>query len=156
MKNNMTVWVVIVLLVMGGLVYITINGKKEGGEISNKNMNQVLQLEGVKATILQEGAGEQAVAGNTVSMNYTGTFIDGTAFDSNIDPAFGHPQPFVFTLGSGQVIKGWDIGVVGMKVGEKRKLEIDSAYAYGEQGAGGVIPPNANLVFEVELVSINQ
>ncbi len=155
MKSKMIIWVVIVLLVMGGLVFITINGQGSSSQTNNTNMNKVLELEGVKATILQEGTGVEAVAGNMVSMNYTGTFTDGTAFDSNIDPAFGHPQPFVFTLGSGQVIKGWDIGVSGMKVGEKRKLEIESAYAYGERGAGGVIPPNANLVFEVELVSIN-
>lgn len=155
MKNNMIIWFVVVLIVLVGLVYITIKGKVDVEQVNNTNMNKILELEGVKATILQEGAGVQAVAGNTVSMNYTGSFLDGTVFDSNVDPKFEHVQPFVFTLGASQVIKGWDIGVDGMKVGEKRKLEINSAYAYGERGAGGVIPPNTDLVFEVELLSIN-
>ncbi len=153
----MTVWVLIVVLVIGGLVYLTINNKNSQPEEgnTNTNMNTVLQLEGVKATVLQEGSGAEAIAGNTVSMNYTGSFLDGTVFDSNVDPKFEHVQPFIFTLGAGQVIKGWDIGITGMKAGEKRRLEIESDYAYGEQGAGGVIPPNTKLIFEVELLSIN-
>ena len=151
-NNNMTLWVLIVVLVLGGLVYLTINNKKDIKD--ETNTNQVLELEGVKATILSEGSGKPAVIGNTVSMNYTGAFVDGTVFDSNIDPKFDHLQPYAFTIGSEQVIKGWDIGIAGMKVGEKRKLEIESAYAYGEQGRG-IIPPNTKLIFEVELLSIN-
>ena len=87
-------------------------------------------------------------------MNYTGKLSDGTVFDSNVDPKFNHVEPFTFNLSAGQVIKGWDTGIVGMKVGEKRVLEIEPAYAYGEQGIGP-IPPNATLIFEVELLAIN-
>ncbi len=162
----MVLSVVIVVAVVAVLVFITINKKKSSEpstqqvgqeQQQNNNMATTQQLEGVKVTILKEGTGDAAKAGDTVAMNYTGTLANGTAFDSNIDPAFKHVQPFVFTLGAGQVIKGWDVGVAGMKTGEQRKLEIDSASAYGAAGAaGGVIPPNANLTFIVELVAIKK
>jgi FKBP-type peptidyl-prolyl cis-trans isomerase len=97
------------------------------------------------------GKGVAAKAGDKVTVNYTGWLTDGTKFDSSIGKA-----PFPFTLGAGQVIPGWDQGVAGMKVGGKRKLTIPPDLAYGSQGAGGVIPPNATLVFEVELLSINK
>ena len=84
------------------------------------------------------------------------TIEDGTIFDSNVDPKFNHVQPFVFTIGAGQVIRGWDVGIAGMKVGEGRILEINPDYAYGEAGAGGVIPPNATISFEVELLQIEK
>ena len=100
------------------------------------------------------GTGPAAVAGDAVTVNYTGTFQDGTTFDSNLDPKFGHVQPLPFTLGAGQVIPGWDQGVTGMKVGGKRHLVIPSALAYGPAGYGP-IPPNATLIFDVELLSIN-
>ena len=92
--------------------------------------------------------------GDVVSMNYTGTLEDGTVFDSNVDPKFGHVIPFEFTLGAGEVIPGWDKGIVGMKIGDKKSLVIPPEDAYGATGAGGVIPPNATLVFEVELLGI--
>jgi peptidylprolyl isomerase/FKBP-type peptidyl-prolyl cis-trans isomerase FkpA len=97
------------------------------------------------------GTGDQAVTGKSVTVHYTGWLTDGTKFDSSKD----HGQPFTFQLGGGQVIKGWDQGVVGMKVGGVRKLTIPSSLAYGANGAGGVIPPNATLVFEVELLAVN-
>jgi FKBP-type peptidyl-prolyl cis-trans isomerase FkpA len=150
-KKNIIIWVLVILVVIGGLVFII--SKNKTGE--NK-MENVQQVEGVKIEILQEGSGEAAKAGDNVSMNYTGMLTDGTVFDSNTDPKFNHVQPFIFTLGAGQVIKGWDMGVEGMKVGEKRKLEIESQYAYGEGGVGSIIPPNATLVFEVELVEIKK
>jgi FKBP-type peptidyl-prolyl cis-trans isomerase len=93
-------------------------------------------------------------------MNYTGMLADGTVFDSNIDKKFGHVQPFVFTIGAGQVIPGWDQGVAGMKVGEQRKLEIPPELAYGANGITDpstktvIIPPNATLTFTVELLGI--
>ncbi len=96
------------------------------------------------------GTGAEATAGKKVSVHYTGWLTDGTKFDSSKDRG----QPFPFTLGAGQVIPGWDKGVAGMKVGGKRKLTIPSQLAYGERGAGGVIPPNATLVFEVELLKV--
>ena len=100
--------------------------------------------------------GTVAKTGDTVAMNYTGRLADGTVFDSNVDPKFNHVQPFVFTLGAGQVIPGWDKGIVGMKVGEKKTLVILPADAYGTTGAGGVIPPNATLTFDVELLGIKK
>ena len=101
-------------------------------------------------------SGEVAKTGDTVSMNYTGRLEDGTIFDSNVDPKFQHVEPFVFTLGAGQVIPGWDKGIVGMKVGEKKTLVIPPEDAYGAAGAGGVIPPNATLIFDVELLAIKK
>jgi peptidylprolyl isomerase len=98
------------------------------------------------------GTGASPVMGNKVTMNYTGRFTDGTAFDSNVDPKFGHVQPFEFNIGTGQVIKGWDEGIMSMKEGGKRQLIIPGSLAYGERGYPGVIPPNATLIFDVELV----
>jgi FKBP-type peptidyl-prolyl cis-trans isomerase len=96
------------------------------------------------------GTGAEAKSGDTVTVHYTGWLTDGTKFDSSVDAG----QPLQFPLGQGYVIQGWDEGVAGMKVGGKRKLIIPPDMGYGAQGAGGVIPPNATLVFEVELVSI--
>lgn len=96
------------------------------------------------------GTGQEAKAGDTISVNYLGNLEDGTKFDSSYDRG----QAFTFTLGVGQVIQGWDQGVQGMKVGGKRKLIIPAKMAYGERGAGDVIPPGATLVFEVELVAV--
>jgi len=97
------------------------------------------------------GAGDEAVAGREVTVHYTGWLLDGGAkFDSSKDRS----QPFTFALGAGHVIKGWDEGVQGMKVGGTRKLTIPPQLGYGARGAGGVIPPNATLVFEVELLSV--
>ena len=99
---------------------------------------------------LEVGTGDEARAGREVTVHYTGWLTDGTKFDSSVDRA----QPFSFPLGAGHVIKGWDEGVSGMKVGGKRKLTIPAALGYGARGAGGVIPPNATLVFEVELLRV--
>lgn len=96
------------------------------------------------------GDGAEAVAGKTVTVNYVGTLTNGTKFDSSYD----RNQPFSFTLGAGQVIKGWDQGVAGMKVGGKRKLVIPPDLGYGAQGAGDKIPPNSTLVFEIELLDV--
>jgi FKBP-type peptidyl-prolyl cis-trans isomerase len=96
------------------------------------------------------GNGAAAAAGQKVTVHYTGWLTNGAKFDSSKD----RQDPFVFDLGRGQVIKGWDDGVQGMKVGGKRKLTIPPGMAYGSRGAGGVIPPNATLVFEVELLGV--
>lgn len=97
------------------------------------------------------GTGATAVAGKSVRVHYTGWLTNGTKFDSSVD----RNEPFVFSLGAGQVIKGWDEGVAGMKVGGKRQLRIPPALGYGARGAGGVIPPNATLIFDVELLQVN-
>jgi len=96
------------------------------------------------------GVGAAAAAGQKVTVHYTGWLTNGTKFDSSKD----RNDPFVFPLGGGRVIKGWDEGVQGMKVGGKRKLTIPPALGYGSRGAGSVIPPNATLVFEVELLGV--
>ena len=107
-------------------------------------MSDKLQVEEITV-----GNGKEAHAKDRVTVHYTGWLTDGKKFDSSVDRG----QPFSFTLGTGQVIQGWDQGVAGMKVGGKRKLTIPANLGYGAHGAGGVIPPNATLVFEVELIS---
>ena len=99
---------------------------------------------------LTVGSGNTATAGQKVSVHYTGWLTNGTKFDSSKDRG----EPFMFPLGKGHVIRGWDEGVAGMKVGGKRKLTIPPTLGYGARGAGGVIPPNATLVFEVELLDV--
>lgn len=94
-----------------------------------------------------------AKAGDILIVNYTGRLVDGTVFDSNVDPKFGHVEPFKFILGAGYVIKGWDDGLVGMKVGEKKTLTIPPELGYGDQSIG-TIPANSTLVFDIELLSI--
>ncbi len=105
---------------------------------------------GLDIEVLNEGAGAVAAKGHRVSVHYTGWLTDGTKFDSSVDRG----QPFQFELGRGQVIRGWDEGVVGMKIGEKRKLTIPSDMAYGDRGFSNVIPPGSTLVFEVELLEL--
>lgn len=113
----------------------------------NTKMDKVTELQIVDEKV---GNGEEATVGKTVTVNYVGTLIDGTKFDSSYD----RNQPFSFTLGVGQVIEGWDKGVLGMKVGGKRKLTIPSSLGYGDSGIPGVIPGGATLVFEVELLKV--
>lgn len=103
---------------------------------------------GLHYVVLAEGDGAEAAAGQSATVHYTGWLPNGTKFDSSRD----RDQPFTFALGAGQVIPGWDEGVAGMKIGEQRKLVIPPALGYGTAGAGGVIPPNATLVFDVELL----
>jgi FKBP-type peptidyl-prolyl cis-trans isomerase len=105
---------------------------------------------GLKYEDVKQGTGEEAKTGKTVSVHYTGWLTDGKKFDSSKDRG----QPFEFPLGGGRVIKGWDEGVQGMKVGGVRKLTIPASLGYGSRGAGGVIPPDATLVFEVELLGV--
>lgn len=106
---------------------------------------------GLQIEKITEGTGASPKTGDRVTVHYTGWLTNGTKFDSSVDRG----QPFVFTLGVGQVIKGWDQGVAQMKVGDKVKLTLPPELGYGPRGAGGVIPPNATLVFEVELLKIN-
>jgi FKBP-type peptidyl-prolyl cis-trans isomerase FkpA len=114
-------------------------------------MTEKITDSGLKYEDTVEGEGALAEAGQTVSVHYTGWLTDGTKFDSSKD----RNQPFQFPLGGGRVIRGWDEGVQGMQIGGTRKLTIPPQLGYGAAGAGGVIPPNATLVFEVELLSID-
>lgn len=104
---------------------------------------------GVEYWDITPGTGATAVSGNKVTVNYTGWLTNGKQFDSSVGKA-----PFKFKLGAGEVIKGWDDGVAGMKVGGKRQLRIPPNLAYGSRGAAGVIPPNATLIFDVELLDV--
>ena len=119
-----------------------------GGPMSAEKA-QIL-ASGLRVTDIEVGSGPEAVAGQTVVVHYRGTLENGKQFDASYDRG----KPFTFPLGRGQVIKGWDEGVQGMKVGGKRKLVIPPELGYGTRGAGGVIPPNATLIFEVELLDI--
>lgn len=113
-------------------------------------MTKITTDSGLEYEDVHVGEGAEAVAGQTVTVHYTGWLTDGRKFDSSKD----RNDPFAFVLGGGMVIRGWDEGVQGMKVGGKRMLTIPAELGYGARGAGGVIPPNATLVFEVELLDV--
>lgn len=131
-----------ILVVMAVLMLIpTISLAKE---------KKVTKPDGLVIEELKVGTGPVAKAGQTVTVNYTGWLTNGQKFDSSVD----RNEPFTFHLGAGEVIKGWDEGVQGMKVGGKRKLTMPPSLGYGARGAGGVIPPNATLIFEVELLGV--
>jgi FKBP-type peptidyl-prolyl cis-trans isomerase len=123
-----------------------------GGEETNPMDEQIVQTAtGLGYVDLVEGKGAKAAAGDSVTVHYTGWLKDGSKFDSSVDRG----QPFAFALGRGRVIKGWDEGVATMKVGGRRRLIVPAHLGYGNQGAAGVIPPGATLVFEVELLGID-
>jgi FKBP-type peptidyl-prolyl cis-trans isomerase len=118
---------------------------------SGKNKGKTMDTTELKIEDLQVGTGAEAKTGDNVSVHYRGTLTNGKQFDASYD----RNEPFQFRLGAGNVIKGWDQGVAGMKVGGKRRLTIPPALGYGATGAGGVIPPNATLMFDVELLKVN-
>jgi FKBP-type peptidyl-prolyl cis-trans isomerase len=143
-KNIFFILIFILLLFLAGS--LVFQNLQPGGEAA-ENM-QDLQTE-----IITEGSGSGAVSGNQVTVDYTGWLEDGTKFDSSLDRG----TPLVFTLGEGKVIEGWDRGLLGMKVGETRRITIPPELAYGEAGTpGGPIPPNATLVFEIEMLDIQK
>ena len=140
-----------IVAIAGAVLFMSANND------TNKNMdtntsgnNSVTELKMEDEVV---GTGDVAVAGANVTVHYMGTLTDGTMFDASRNHG---NEGFTFKLGAGQVIKGWDMGVAGMKVGGKRKLTIPASLGYGAQGAGGVIPPNATLIFEVELLKVSR
>ena len=147
-------WIIILVIVIAVILIAGYFLFKKAPIINQNTMEN--NTEGLKIETFAEGSGEGAKSGDTVTVNYTGMLTDGTAFDSNVDPKFKHVQPFALTLGENRVIQGWELGLLGMKVGEKRKLTVSPELGYGSTGAGGgLIPPNATLIFEVELLKIN-
>lgn len=126
--------------------------RKERPAMEKLEGKEVVTASGLKYVDQKIGEGDEAKAGDVVTVHYTGWLTDGKKFDSSLD----RNQPFTFKLGAGQVIEGWDKGVAGMKVGGKRKLTIPPGLAYGNRAVGGVIPPNSTLVFEVELLGVKK
>jgi len=123
----------------------------DSGQTTQPETNGTIEdVKELKIEDIKIGTGDEAVSGKKVTVNYSGTLTNGTKFDSSYDRG----TPFAFNLGTGQVIKGWDQGVAGMKVGGKRRLIIPPDLGYGSNGAGSTIPPNATLVFEVELLKV--
>jgi FKBP-type peptidyl-prolyl cis-trans isomerase len=127
-----------------------IKTKQEGAQIETEEVDEKMTVEKLQIEDIIVGEGKEATTGAKITVNYAGTLTDGTKFDSSFD----RDEPFTFVFGAGQVISGWDEGLVGMRVGGRRKLTIPSDMAYGEAGAGDVIPPNATLIFEVELLEV--
>jgi len=155
----------ILLFVFGVVLIINITGKDEGvvsedsrqtgdfsqGDVIDETGDMTVQEpEEILIEDLMIGEGAEATPGASLTVNYLGTLTDGTKFDSSYD----RDAPFTFILGQGMVIEGWDIGVQGMKVGGKRKLTIPPELAYGDRGAGDLIPPGSTLVFEIELLEV--
>jgi len=145
----------IVLVIVGFFIFYNknktdIGATKQDKAVDLKLNNQKMNKQGVEIEILKEGTGAIAKKGDMVSVHYVGVLENGTKFDSSVDRG----TPFEFSLGAGRVIPGWEIGVEGMKVGEVRKLTVPSELAYGSSGAGNAIPPNATLIFEVQLLGI--
>jgi len=156
--NKITILVItIVLIVIIGGVYFLLqpNPSTNSGQATQQEQqvnSANYEIQGMKVEILKEGTGEGAKSGDNIVVNYVGTLTDGTKFDSSID----RNQPFPYTLGQNMVIKGWELGLLGMKVGEKRKLTIPPELAYGSQAVGKIIPANATLVFEIDMLGINK
>lgn len=147
-----------IVVVIGALYYFLDYRSKSPTAPSGAEQNQTMDTSqmppipsDLKIETLQPGNGAGAKNGDRVTVHYVGALTNGTKFDSSRDRG----TPFVFTLGAGNVIQGWELGILGMKVGETRKLVIPSELGYGASGSGGIIPPNATLIFEVELLKIN-
>jgi FKBP-type peptidyl-prolyl cis-trans isomerase len=124
-------------------------------QLESTRMNRIQTASGLEYEVLQEGAGNSPKAGDMVTVHYTGWINENGIPGQKFDSSYNRNQPFSFNIGVGYVIKGWDLGVMGMKVGEKRRLYIPSDLGYGSRGAGPIIKPNSNLIFDVELIKID-
>jgi FKBP-type peptidyl-prolyl cis-trans isomerase len=149
-RNTRIAIIVILVVVVALVAFFAIQKSNKKTNTATGGGNMITTQSGLQYQDLVAGAGAEAVAGKSVTVHYTGTLQDGSQFDSSVD----RNQPFSFTLGAGQVIPGWDEGVAGMKVGGKRKLVIPPNLAYGAQGYPPVIPANATLTFDVELLEV--
>ncbi len=143
MRKLISIVLIVVVILALVITFIYFNNRKP---INNNVMENNL-----KTVILKPGTGDEAVNGTMVTVNYTGWLVNGTKFDSSLD----RNRPLEFTLGAKEVIEGWEKGVLGMKVGEIRRLEIPANMAYGERDLG-IIPPNSDLIFEVELLKVTK
>ncbi len=160
MKTTTAFIIIVVLAIAGYLVYSSTehNEANTSTGVQQQNTEQTTSMEqewntsatGLGIQIVKAGTGPAAQVGDTVVVHYTGTLTDGTKFDSSVDRG----EPFAFRLGDQMVIAGWEQGILGMQVGEQRKLNIPSDLAYGPQGRPPVIPPSATLLFDVELLDI--
>jgi FKBP-type peptidyl-prolyl cis-trans isomerase len=155
-SNSILVFEVEVKDVMDVVDQAKVDDKLLQDYFAKNNIHATKTQSGLYYVVKQKGLGPNATAGKKVTMNYTGKLLDGTPFDSNIDPKFNHVSPFSFNLGQGQVIRGWDEGVQLLNMGSKATFFIPSSLAYGDRGAGQAIPPNAVLLFDVEVVGIDQ
>lgn len=161
MEDNKIFYVLVLLIALGvggGIYAFSTKSQQEGMVLATAtpagqdlpDSSKLTTVEELKKEDIKVGTGAEAVTGKLVTVHYTGTLTDGTKFDSSLDRG----QPFSFTIGQGDVIQGWDLGVAGMKVGGKRKLTIPSDMAYGDAGVPGAIPGGATLVFEIELLKV--
>jgi len=157
-KKDITITSIILIILVGGIYLIfnmnqpTENNQNNLMQNEEQNNNQItFDIQGMKVEILKDGSGAEAKSGDTVTVDYVGTLENGTKFDSSIDRGI----PFSLTLGQNSVIKGWELGLAGMKVGEKRKLTIPPDLAYGSNAVGNIIPANSTLIFEVTMLKIN-
>lgn len=157
MKDFITIGIILIIIAAGfffAFQYIS-NNPIQQEEVASQNVTNNSEQDAAKKitmTTIKEGTGAGAENGDKVTVHYTGTLKDGTKFDSSVDKN----TPFPFVLGEGKVIKGWDLGVLGMKVGEKRKLVIPPELGYGAAGFPPVIPENAELIFEIEMLKIEK
>ncbi len=159
MSKNFLIFVVVCILALGAFAYFVFGLNQKPSDTVDTATNATAQTQpseanqkipsDLKIEDLKVGTGTAVKSGDTVVVNYVGTLPDGTKFDSSYD----RNEPFTTQIGVGQVIKGWDLGIVGMKVGGKRKLTVPPSLGYGDRAAGS-IPPNSTLIFEVELVAI--
>ena len=150
----LVILVIVVVVVLGIFLMMGGTGNNQGGTNTPGSTETALRsfdVQGVKVDVLKEGTGEEAVSGDNVTVHYVGFLADGSKFDSSVD----RNAPFTFMLGKGRVIKGWDLGVAGMKINEKRRLVIPPESAYGQSGFL-TIPGNATLTFEVELLRVSK
>ena len=154
MNKKPLIIILVILIALSLLAYfvVVISKRTSSPNIISDIVSEakISQMQGLKIEVLKEGIGNGAAKNDRVIIKYIGTFKDGTQFASSDDSQ----KPLTFVLGENKVIKGWELGILGMKMGEKRRLTIPSSLAYGKTGRPPVIPPNAPLIFEVELLGI--